>query len=344
MNRRSITFLIIAIAIILVGFYFYATADWSNEGAETSVRDLVLDFGERLQNVSLLAPTSTLLADIETSYGEFISPELLAAWKNNPREIPGRLTSSPWPDRIQIQTIEEVNSLEYRVEGDIVEVTNEAGGLEDVLRRPVSLTIQKIGEKWLITALTLGAFPSDGLWQYSSTTSQGLQFFYPNELTTEYILTEEWPPDLTTASGTFSCAPGNSTSSSGLSLEKIRRTVDDRSYCVTIETEGAAGSIYRSYTYTGAYLSGRLANLTFTLRYPECANYDIVREAECESEREAFDLDGVVDRMISSIRAVKSFSIINSFEECAAAGYPIMESYPEQCRTPDGRNFVRKVN
>ncbi len=34
---------------------------------------------------------------------------------------------------------------------------------------------------------------------------------------------------------------------------------------------------------------------------------------------------------------------INSFEECAAAGYPIMESYPEQCRTPDGKNFVREI-
>lgn len=31
---------------------------------------------------------------------------------------------------------------------------------------------------------------------------------------------------------------------------------------------------------------------------------------------------------------------INSFEACAAAGYPIMESYPRQCRTPDGRTFV----
>ncbi|MDO8424043.1 MAG: hypothetical protein Q7S54_00340 [bacterium] len=35
---------------------------------------------------------------------------------------------------------------------------------------------------------------------------------------------------------------------------------------------------------------------------------------------------------------------INSFEECALAGYPIMESYPEQCRTPDGRNFVRVID
>jgi len=31
---------------------------------------------------------------------------------------------------------------------------------------------------------------------------------------------------------------------------------------------------------------------------------------------------------------------INSFEDCVAKGYPIMESYPRQCRTPDGKNFV----
>jgi len=35
--------------------------------------------------------------------------------------------------------------------------------------------------------------------------------------------------------------------------------------------------------------------------------------------------------------------IITTFEECAAAGNPVMESYPEQCRTPDGRLFVHEV-
>ncbi len=35
----------------------------------------------------------------------------------------------------------------------------------------------------------------------------------------------------------------------------------------------------------------------------------------------------------------KSLAITN-FDECAAAGYPIMESYPERCRTADGRTFV----
>lgn len=34
---------------------------------------------------------------------------------------------------------------------------------------------------------------------------------------------------------------------------------------------------------------------------------------------------------------------INNFDECVAAGYPIMESYPEQCATPDGATFVRET-
>lgn len=35
---------------------------------------------------------------------------------------------------------------------------------------------------------------------------------------------------------------------------------------------------------------------------------------------------------------------ISSFEDCAAAGFPVMESYPEQCRTSDGRTFTRVIS
>jgi hypothetical protein len=35
---------------------------------------------------------------------------------------------------------------------------------------------------------------------------------------------------------------------------------------------------------------------------------------------------------------------VNSFEECKAAGYPIMESYPAQCRTPEGRTFTEIID
>lgn len=36
-------------------------------------------------------------------------------------------------------------------------------------------------------------------------------------------------------------------------------------------------------------------------------------------------------------------SKISSFDTCAAAGYPIMESFPPQCQTPDGKTFMQDV-
>lgn len=35
---------------------------------------------------------------------------------------------------------------------------------------------------------------------------------------------------------------------------------------------------------------------------------------------------------------------ITSFEQCAAAGNPVMESYPRQCRTQDGKHFVEQID
>lgn len=34
---------------------------------------------------------------------------------------------------------------------------------------------------------------------------------------------------------------------------------------------------------------------------------------------------------------------ISNYEQCVAAGNPILESYPEQCVTPDGRSFTREL-
>lgn len=35
---------------------------------------------------------------------------------------------------------------------------------------------------------------------------------------------------------------------------------------------------------------------------------------------------------------------ITSFRECVDAGYPILDSYPEQCETPDGKRFIRELD
>lgn len=41
--------------------------------------------------------------------------------------------------------------------------------------------------------------------------------------------------------------------------------------------------------------------------------------------------------------APASISVVTNFEECAAAGNPVMESYPRQCNTPDGQHFVEEI-
>ena len=35
---------------------------------------------------------------------------------------------------------------------------------------------------------------------------------------------------------------------------------------------------------------------------------------------------------------------ITNFIECSGAGYPVAESYPRQCRTPDGDVFIEELN
>ena len=35
--------------------------------------------------------------------------------------------------------------------------------------------------------------------------------------------------------------------------------------------------------------------------------------------------------------------IVTNFEECIGANYPVIESYPRQCKTPDGEVFTEDI-
>ncbi|MCI0566340.1 hypothetical protein L0Y46_04065 [bacterium] len=41
--------------------------------------------------------------------------------------------------------------------------------------------------------------------------------------------------------------------------------------------------------------------------------------------------------------AAAPVSTVNTFDECAAAGHPVMESYPRQCHVPDGKTFIENI-
>ncbi|HEX3047041.1 MAG TPA: hypothetical protein VHY08_19965 [Bacillota bacterium] len=109
-----------------------------------TVRNLVLDFGKKLQMVSLSAPRGLADRSIRENYSEFLSPSLLAKWRKDPQKALGRTVSSPWPDRIDIMAIEETAPDTYQVSGEIVEITSVEklnGGI--AAKRPVILVVKQ---------------------------------------------------------------------------------------------------------------------------------------------------------------------------------------------------------
>jgi len=50
-----------------------------------------------------------------------------------------------------------------------------------------------------------------------------------------------------------------------------------------------------------------------------------------------------VEMQKEKIKGNDAADIIRTFEECAAAGFPVMESYPRQCTTADGKHFIEEV-
>lgn len=50
----------------------------------------------------------------------------------------------------------------------------------------------------------------------------------------------------------------------------------------------------------------------------------------------------VVIGWVYKSRETPSTSVSN-FEECVAKGYPVLESYPRQCKTPNGKTFTEDI-
>jgi len=113
------------------------------------IENLVKNFGANLKMVSLLAPEDILRESMEEYYGEFISESLMEKWISEPTKALGRFTSSPWPERIDIVDIEKVSDSEYKVEGEVVEVTS-ADNNESSLKYNVTLIVKSEDNNWVI--------------------------------------------------------------------------------------------------------------------------------------------------------------------------------------------------
>lgn len=138
----------------------------------------------------------------------------------------------------------------------------------------------------------------DAHWKTMTDAKTGISFRYPETLTTTYIHTVDWPPSAQVVGQPYSCTEaGAQTQPAG---RTSRRMVDDREYCVTMTSEGAAGSTYTQYAYALPYSKNTLI-FTFTLRAPQCGNYDEPQKMACEQERASFDIDSVIDTIAQTV-------------------------------------------
>lgn len=159
---------------------------------EDAVTELVKAFGSKLQEVSLLAPEDILKKSMKENYGDYVTETLLAQWISNPQKAPGRLTSSPWPDRIEILSANKLAEDEYEVKGEIIEITSvekENGGI--AAKRPVILKVIKSGDRWLIGEVTLGAYEEAGAMVYENT-GYGFTFSLPQSWKGYTIVEGKW--------------------------------------------------------------------------------------------------------------------------------------------------------
>ncbi|HWR60275.1 MAG TPA: hypothetical protein VN580_01605, partial [Clostridia bacterium] len=165
---------------------------------KAAVIKIVEAFGKKLQGVSLLAPKDILEKSMRENYGKFVSPELLEKWISNPESAPGRLTSSPWPDRIEVLEVKQLSENKYQVRGEIIEIANAKDSSTEVAaKRPITLVLEMLDGKWLITAADLGEYEetaSDGKPEQViyKNIQYGFNFPLPDSWKGYKIITDKW--------------------------------------------------------------------------------------------------------------------------------------------------------
>jgi len=176
-----------------------------NEKDVEAVQTLVEGFGKKLQMVSLTAPNDMVAASIAENYGDYITSELLQKWQAVPQSAPGRLVSSPWPERIEILRSERGGANYYTIYGEVIEVTSvELGSGGAASKRPITLTVQKINGRWLISNVTMGEYVKQEAVVYEDT-SYGFKFYLPETWKNYVIIEEQWKS--TNGSGTIETGP-----------------------------------------------------------------------------------------------------------------------------------------
>jgi hypothetical protein len=144
------------LCLFLGAFLVSCESRSTSSSADADVAQIVEAFGKRLQAVSLLSPN--VAEEMTREYSEYVSPDLLKQWISDPTLAPGRMVSSPWPDRIDVLSGSKISEGQYSVTGEIIEVTSSelaSGGAANKI--PVQMVVRWIDGHWRITEFVMGS-------------------------------------------------------------------------------------------------------------------------------------------------------------------------------------------
>ena len=158
--KRKTTLLIVgglAIFFIALLFSYLNNPNGQAQGQtqdEQVVRAIVSQFGSKLKMVSLLAPHQDIAKAMDDNYAPYVASELLTQWKDYPEYAPGRLTSSPSPDRIEILSVQTDTEGSFTVLGNVIETTSADSITHSGAKTyPITVRIENRSGAWLITLL-----------------------------------------------------------------------------------------------------------------------------------------------------------------------------------------------
>jgi tryptophan-rich sensory protein len=138
--------------------------------------------------------------------------------------------------------------------------------------------------------------PSNWLTAIDATSS--VSFRYPKDFGTTFLHAFDWPPQIQILNQPYECTEGGSEIMQAGQTQKD--TIGGKEYCVTKESEGAAGSIYTNYAYVFPF-QNKTAIMSFTVRFVQCANYDEPSTTKCLDERATFNIDNIMGKVAQSL-------------------------------------------
>jgi hypothetical protein len=151
---RFIVIVIVLFLIISVGEYFLfkpSTTTPPNAADINVIYQVVGEFGARLKDVNVTVPKQEIITAVDFNLKRLITDGLYQEFVQDTSKVPGRTVSSPWPERVEIVSVQKEDDTSYTVNGKIIGMTSvemTQGG--NAGETSITFTLKKVKGTWLI--------------------------------------------------------------------------------------------------------------------------------------------------------------------------------------------------